>query len=117
MKGMLHIYNDCTIDWHQVQYVQICEAVWTESRTQSTTSIRDTRTDGRTHRHESYVPRLKHSPIGGQQWCVVMCSDVWCDMVMYVCMLLVCSSITGLLTKLLCDLQQFFYNDSDTLIT
>ena len=36
MKGVLHIYNDCTIDWHQVQYVQICEAVWAESRTQST---------------------------------------------------------------------------------
>ena len=30
------------------KYLQICEAVWTESRTQSTTPIRDGRTDTRT---------------------------------------------------------------------
>ena len=44
------------------KYVQICEAVGTKSRTQSTTHIWDgqtrAQTDGRTHRHESYVPRL-----------------------------------------------------------
>ena len=122
MKGMLHIYNDCTIDWlapsmckyvkrfgqsraHKVppvlykvcrktkffvtfswiwnevkvkmkvcctstmivqliviKCVQICEAVWAESRTQSTTPIRD----GRTHGHEPYVPRSGYSPHGGQ---------------------------------------------------
>ena len=44
-----------------IKCVQICEAVWAESRTQSTTPIRDGRTDG----HESYVPRLGHSPHGG----------------------------------------------------
>ena len=119
MKGMLHIYTDCTIDWHQMcanmwsglgrvahtkyhrsyikyagkqsflwpcpgseiksrskwkvcctstmivqlistKYVQICEAAWAVSRTQSTTPIRDRRKDGHTDmnpNNNSYVPR------------------------------------------------------------
>ena len=54
-----------------IKCVQICEAVWAESRTQITTPIRDGRTDTRTHRrthaHESYVPRSGHLPRGGQK--------------------------------------------------
>ena len=42
-----------------IKCVQICEAVWVESRTQSTTPIRDGRTDGRTdgltHGHEWFI--------------------------------------------------------------
>ena len=44
------------------KYVQICEAVWAESRTQSTTPIRDGHTDAQTHGHESYVPRSYGQP-------------------------------------------------------
>ena len=46
-----------------IKCVQICEAIWAESRTQSTTPIRD----GWTHGHEYYVPRSGHSPRGGQK--------------------------------------------------
>ena len=43
------------------KYVQICEAVRAESRTQSTTRIRDGRTDAQTDGYESYVPRSGHA--------------------------------------------------------
>ena len=36
-KGKLHICNDYVTDL-RIKYVEICEAVWTESSTQSTTS-------------------------------------------------------------------------------
>ena len=38
------------------KYMQICEVVWAESRTQSTTRIRDRRTDGRTDAHTDMNP-------------------------------------------------------------
>ena len=59
MNGMLHIYNDCTIDWH----VQICEAVWPESRIQSTTPILEGRTHGRPDMNPM-SPIQGHSPRG-----------------------------------------------------
>ena len=61
------------------KYVQICEAVWAESRAQSTTRIRDAwthrRTDGRTW---ILCPRSGHSPRRGQKYHFkYVVQDVW----------------------------------------
>ena len=47
--------------------VQICEAVWAESLTQSTTHIRDGRTDERTHTARTHAHTHTHpmSPVRG----------------------------------------------------
>ena len=51
------------------KYVQICEAVWAQSRTRSTTHIRDGRS--RTHRHESYVRRGQKAGL-----CLYTCTNM-----------------------------------------
>ena len=77
MKGMLHIYNVCTIDWHQVCANMSSGLGWVahtkyhpySGRTDKQT---DGRTDGRTHTQmnaRTWILCPPYSPCGGQQTC------------------------------------------------
>ena len=66
LKGMLHIYNYCTIDWHQV-----CANTWNGLGWVAHTKYHpySGRTHRRTHRWTWILcPPFGHSPCGGQSY-------------------------------------------------